>query len=266
MQKNQENKISIPNDFTAQGKLYKEQTLKAHQNGTIGTLCASSLPKVNMYGMALPELFDSKISANRCHQTAVAMSLAIPNCQIVFANLKKRSAYYYNLAVEQNDIAQIETSLKEARLAGFNEPMFNHSYIIILGSEILQSGIKFETPFGEYKIDKDAEYVIDPQLCEITDALTYGIINHPSVILSFSHFEQSPIWEKLNEQKEKCGKDYKMSDFTSLMNIVYNTGGSEFNNYLSSILCLDTKIFNSRECSQSKLFKEYDAILSLMTM
>lgn len=257
--------VLIPQDFIQEAKSYQYQIETARHKGIIAQIDKTQLPNINMYGMPLSELLSKSISDNRCHQTAVALSLAIPNCEIVFANLRKRAAFYHKVALEQSDETSIMASVAEAKALNKLEPTYNHSYIIAKGQDIIDGGLKFKTKNGDYHIDSEKEYIIDAQLGEITDAITYSIINHPSVILSFNHLSNSRIWNTLNAQKELQGKNYKLNNLVELLNVAYSTGGSELNNYLSSIIGIDASIFVSRPCSRQNVFKSYEDLVNLMS-
>ncbi len=251
----------VPADFRELAKKYQFEIETARHAGTIAQMDKTDLPNINMYGMPLSELLSKSISADRCCQTAIAVSLAIPQCEIIVANFRKRAAFYYKAAQECNDESFINQNAKNSKAIDTLEPTYLGAFIIAKGKDILQSGIKFKTKHGQFIIEPDKEYAIDTQFCEIMEFSAFSLINYPQPMNTIINekLKKSAIWQALYAQREQRGKEYSLTDLQDIIKVA-STSKTALDLYFSKLICADAITLLNRPCSRAKVFKEYNAI------
>lgn len=251
------NGLLVNDEAYREAQEYKAQERRLVENDKIGFIEPSSLPKIGVYGIPLAKLLSTELSQNRCHQSAIALSLAFPKSKIVFANLTKYGAYLFIEDINKEDDNAVTLASMQSSALNEQTPTFNHSYLIVDGKSLSESKLKAfnRKHTKQLKFNPDTNYVIDAQNGFVIEKSLYDIWMHPQILSEYDNLEKSSVWCTLQEQA-KLRENYSTKDLTRVMSPKISKERN-LDDYITASLQSDLYLFAVRPNPQQKLFQDY---------
>lgn len=254
------NNLLIDTQSIKDAKLFEKQEKRLKDNERIAYINKKTLPNISVYGIPLKELLSEPLAKNRCHQTAIALSLIFPKSKLVYANLTKLGAYHFIKDIEKENEDSLALTVQQSHILNEYEPSFNHSYLVVDGKSLQDSGLQvFNQYFSkQITINPQAQYVIDAQNGYILEKSLYEVLMHPQIMYEYDNLEKSKLWQTLKKQSS-LDKNYSTRNLSEIMEFPISPQRN-VDDYIAGALKNDMRILALRPNPQQKLFNDYQFI------
>ena len=198
------------------------------------------MDKTTLFGETVRSLINPQITDGRCHGCVLAMATCVDNFTWVYGNLTNRAIYFLDKSKDKINDYLLNTLYKESRTYDDIEPVFNHSYMIIEGKELIKQDL-IHPNCSYFKVDENAKYVIDPRYDSIMKLDYYNKIMQPQYFTTYdkSEFEDTKIWDIVKKQSSIKPYDYEFEDFMELYDQTQNPSNKGLEKQICDMLLVD---------------------------
>jgi len=226
-------------------KSYREEIISLIKRNEVASinfnLKNGIMDKKKLYDIRVRTLLNPEYTNGRCHGCVFAMGLCVDNFTWVYGNINTiamGNLNYYE--INQNEYVLAEF-YKESRNYNEVKPVYNHSFMIIDGSELLAQDIVCPMDLMQgFKIDTKSKYVIDPRFDWIMKQEIYDKILQPEYFETYkkSEFEKTKIWQIMEQQSCKPNK-YDYEEFRVLYKQIQEATGCGVERLICEMLLAD---------------------------
>ena len=198
------------------------------------------MEKTTVFGLPVKYLLNPKRTDGRCHGCVLAMATCVDNFTWAYANLTNRAIYYLNQTHDVLGDYILNHLYYESRNYNEVKPVFNHSYMIIEGKELIKQDI-VDPKCTNFKVDENEKYVIDPRYDSIMKLDYYNKIMQPEYFTTYekSEFENTKIWEIVKNQSKLESYEYDFEDFAEMYRQLIKPDNKGLENQICKMLHID---------------------------
>jgi len=240
------NNILINHNDLMKSQFFDDDLMKLRNSNQIAEINFNmqnrKLDKNTVFGIPVRELINPKNANGRCHGCVLALSMCIDNFTWVYGNLTNKAMSIIENSAKRGDEDILSAFFKETRNYDEVTPVFNHSYMIIKGKELLEQDIVNPQSFElGFEVDTGKEYVIDPRYNSILKLEDYNRIMQPEYFktITNSQLKKTECWSTLYNQRQILPYDYNLKNFIDFYLPSYKIPDNDNEKFLSSVISTD---------------------------